>query len=81
MDEQIHKTCVRVNSAEEEESRDEVDHDLPKKNPFIRNEKDLVIACDFNRGALVSYDKSKVVVIIIIISSLYVPTEGLEAYP
>ncbi|XP_013137837.1 PREDICTED: rhophilin-2 [Papilio polytes] len=33
---EIHKTCVRVNSAEDE-SRDEVDHDLPKKNPFIRD--------------------------------------------
>lgn len=35
----IHRTCVRVNSADDddgEESRDEVDHDLPKKNPFIR---------------------------------------------
>lgn len=31
----IHKTCVRVNSADEE-SRDEVDRELPKKNPFIR---------------------------------------------
>ncbi|CAH2097351.1 unnamed protein product [Euphydryas editha] len=30
-----HKTCVRVNSADDE-SRDEVDHDLPKKNPFVR---------------------------------------------
>jgi hypothetical protein len=32
----VHKTCVRVNSADDEESRDEVDHDLPKKNPFVR---------------------------------------------
>ena len=32
----IHKTCVRVNSAEDDESRDEVDHELPKKNPFVR---------------------------------------------
>ncbi|XP_048000943.1 rhophilin-2-B isoform X4 [Leguminivora glycinivorella] len=31
----MHRTCVRVSSADDE-SRDEVDHDLPKKNPFIR---------------------------------------------
>ncbi|XP_045540551.1 rhophilin-2 [Papilio machaon] len=50
MDEvQIHKTCVRVNSAEDEESRDEVDHDLPKKNPFIRGSDPRVATC---RGRL-----------------------------
>lgn len=32
----IHKTCVRVNSAEDDESRDEVNNELPKKNPFVR---------------------------------------------
>ncbi|CAK1543664.1 unnamed protein product [Leptosia nina] len=44
----IHKTCVRVNSADEE-SRDEVDHDLPKKNPFIRGSDPRVATC---RGRL-----------------------------
>lgn len=34
-DQSIHKTCVRVSSASDEE-RDVVDHELPKKNPFIR---------------------------------------------
>ncbi|XP_026728593.1 rhophilin-2 isoform X1 [Trichoplusia ni] len=46
----IHKTCVRVNSAEDEdESRDEVDHDLPKKNPFVRGSDPRVATC---RGRL-----------------------------
>ncbi|CAH2208920.1 jg22107 [Pararge aegeria aegeria] len=37
MGEQLHKTCVRVNSADDDdETRDEVDHELPKKNPFVR---------------------------------------------
>ncbi|CAG4983207.1 unnamed protein product [Parnassius apollo] len=45
----LHKTCVRVNSADDEESRDEVDHDLPKKNPFIRGSDPRVATC---RGRL-----------------------------
>lgn len=41
----IHKTCVRVNSAEDDdESRDEVDHELPKKNPFVRVSNTLFMA-------------------------------------
>lgn len=43
-----HKTCVRVNSADDE-SRDEVDHDLPKKNPFVRGSDPRVATC---RGRL-----------------------------
>ncbi|XP_028174620.1 rhophilin-2 isoform X1 [Ostrinia furnacalis] len=45
----IHKTCVRVNSADDDESRDEVDHDLPKKNPFVRGSDPRVATC---RGRL-----------------------------
>ncbi|XP_060807130.1 rhophilin-2-B [Amyelois transitella] len=45
----IHKTCVRVNSPEDEESRDEVDAELPKKNPFIRGSDPRVATC---RGRL-----------------------------
>ncbi|KAJ8710391.1 hypothetical protein PYW07_009757 [Mythimna separata] len=45
----IHKTCVRVNSAEDDESRDEVDHELPKKNPFVRGSDPRVATC---RGRL-----------------------------
>ncbi|RVE46675.1 hypothetical protein evm_008687 [Chilo suppressalis] len=45
----IHKTCVRVNSADDEESRDEVDYDLPKKNPFVRGSDPRVATC---RGRL-----------------------------
>ncbi|XP_063388024.1 rhophilin-2-B [Cydia fagiglandana] len=44
----MHRTCVRVNSADDE-SRDEVDHDLPKKNPFIRGSDPRVATC---RGRL-----------------------------
>ncbi|XP_047539993.1 rhophilin-2-A isoform X3 [Vanessa atalanta] len=43
-----HKTCVRVNSADDE-SRDEVDHELPKKNPFVRGSDPRVATC---RGRL-----------------------------
>lgn len=45
----IHKTCVRVNSADDDESRDEVDHELPKKNPFVRGSDPRVATC---RGRL-----------------------------
>ncbi|XP_075985201.1 GTP-Rho-binding protein rhophilin isoform X2 [Anticarsia gemmatalis] len=45
----IHKTCVRVNSGEDDESRDEVDHELPKKNPFVRGSDPRVATC---RGRL-----------------------------
>ncbi|GBP40705.1 hypothetical protein EVAR_36441_1 [Eumeta japonica] len=31
----IHRTCVRVSSAEDE-ARDKLDGDLPTKNPFVR---------------------------------------------
>ncbi|KAM3956628.1 GTP-Rho-binding protein rhophilin [Aphomia sociella] len=44
----IHKTCVKVNSAEDEE-RDEVDHELPKRNPFVRGSDPRVATC---RGRL-----------------------------
>ncbi|XP_030026224.2 rhophilin-2 isoform X1 [Manduca sexta] len=46
---QVHKTCVRVNSADDEESRDEVDAELPKKNPFVRGSDPRVATC---RGRL-----------------------------
>ncbi|KAG7300620.1 hypothetical protein JYU34_014913 [Plutella xylostella] len=51
MDEgKIHKTCVVVNSCDDdEESRDEVDHDLPKNNPFKRGSDPRVATC---RGRL-----------------------------
>ncbi|XP_068624993.1 rhophilin-2 [Battus philenor] len=45
----VHKTCVRVNSADDDESRDEVDNALPKKNPFIRGSDPRVATC---RGRL-----------------------------
>lgn len=45
----IHKTCVRVNSADDEEAKDEVDHELPKKNPFVRGSDPRVATC---RGRL-----------------------------
>ncbi|CAH2056898.1 unnamed protein product, partial [Iphiclides podalirius] len=44
----MHKTCVRVSSGDDE-SRVEVDHDLPKKNPFIRGSDPRVATC---RGRL-----------------------------
>ncbi|XP_039765189.1 rhophilin-2-A [Pararge aegeria] len=50
MGEQLHKTCVRVNSADDDdETRDEVDHELPKKNPFVRGSDPRVATC---RGRL-----------------------------
>lgn len=45
----LHKTCVRVGSADEEEARDEVDGVLPKKNPFVRGSDPRVATC---RGRL-----------------------------
>ncbi|XP_053617928.1 rhophilin-2 isoform X3 [Plodia interpunctella] len=46
---QIHKTLVRVNSPEDDESRDEVEAELPKKNPFVRGSDPRVATC---RGRL-----------------------------
>ncbi|XP_049879883.1 rhophilin-2-B [Pectinophora gossypiella] len=49
MGDTMHKTCVRVNSADDDEERDIIEDDLPKKNPFIRGSDPRVATC---RGRL-----------------------------